>query len=92
MRLHLYREHMARELEQLPDLRDQGIQSYVLTTAILARRIDDRLGGRLQTEQLAPHIGRPLNFRELLGMLLHYVEGRQFEAATARYPAVSPSW
>ena len=72
MRLHLYREHLARELEQLPDFRAQEIQSYVLTTAILSRRIDDRLRGRLKSERVEPLWGRQLDFRQLVGLLIHY--------------------
>ena len=72
MKLLLYREHLARELEQLPDFRVQAIQSYVLTTAILTRRIDDRLGGRLRSERVQPRNGRPLDFRQLVDLLIHY--------------------
>jgi len=72
LNLHLYRRHLAQELAQFPDLRSQEIQSYILTTAILARRIDDRLGGRLQSEHLALDRGRSLNFRELVNTFLHY--------------------
>ena len=72
MKLHLYREHLARELEQLPDFRVQEIQSYVLTTAILTRRIDDRLGERLRSEGVEPRRGRTLDFRQLVDLLIHY--------------------
>ena len=72
MKLHFYRDHLARELRQLPDFRAQEIQSYVLTTAILARRIDDRLGGRLRSELVEPRRGRPLDFRQLVSLLIHY--------------------
>ena len=72
MRLNLFRKHLARELDQLPDFRMQKIQSYVLTTAVLARRIDERLGGRLKSEQVQPRQGGQLDFRQLLGMLIHY--------------------
>ena len=50
----------------------QEIQSYVLTTAILARRIDDRLGERLKSESVAPHFGRQLDFRQLIDLFIHY--------------------
>ena len=73
MRLHLYRERLTRELQGLPEYREQEIQSYVLTTAILARRIDDRLGGRLQSEVVEPRFGSRIDFRRLLGLLIHYV-------------------
>ena len=72
MRLNLFRKHLARELDQLPDFRMQKIQSYVLTTAVLARRIDERLGGRLKSEQVQSRQGGQLDFRQLLGMLIHY--------------------
>ena len=72
MKLRLYREHLARELEQLPDFRVQEIQSYVLTTAILTRRIDDRLGERLKSERVQPRFGRALDFRQLVDLLIHY--------------------
>ncbi len=72
MRLHHYRNHLARELDQRPDHRSQDIQSYVLTTAILARRIDDRLRGRLKSESITARCGSPLDFRQLLGLLIHY--------------------
>lgn len=72
MKLHLYREHLARELQQLPDFRVQEIQSYVLTTAILTRRIDDRLGDRLKSERVEPRHGRMLDFRQLVSLLIHY--------------------
>ena len=63
---------MARELDQRPEHRSQHIQSYVLTTAILARRIDDRLRGRLESESITARCGTPLDFRQLLGLLIHY--------------------
>ena len=39
MNLRFYRKHLQTELKNLPDLRSQEIQSYVLTTAILTRKI-----------------------------------------------------
>ena len=72
MKLNLYRKHLARELKQLPDSRAQEIQSYVLTTAILTRRIDDRLGEHLRSERVQPRHGRTLDFRQLVDLLIHY--------------------
>lgn len=43
MNLQLFRSHLASELDGLPDVREQEIQSYALTTAILVRRIIERL-------------------------------------------------
>ena len=43
-----------------------------MTTAILARRIDDRLEQRLQTERVEPLHGSSLNFRQLIDLLIHY--------------------
>ena len=43
MKLQLFRNHLASELNGLPDVRVQEIQSYALTTAILVRRIIERL-------------------------------------------------
>ena len=39
MNLRHFRKHLLTELDNLPDLRSQEIQSYVLTTAILTRKI-----------------------------------------------------
>ena len=44
MNLQFFRDHLANELRDLPDVRSQNIQSYVLTTAVLARYIVDELG------------------------------------------------
>ena len=63
MNLQLYRDHMTTELNSLPDLRSQEIESYVVTTAILARRIDDRLGAPLT---------RMNNMRRTINMLIHH--------------------
>lgn len=43
MKLQLFRNHLASDLDSLPDVRAQEIQSYALTTAILVRRITERL-------------------------------------------------
>lgn len=43
MKLQLFRNHLASELDNLPDVRVQAIQSYALTTAILVRRITEEL-------------------------------------------------
>ena len=74
MKLALYREHLARELRDLPDFMSQDVQSYTLTTAILARRIDQRLGGAIKTLSIRERIGknRRLSFIKLVNMLLHY--------------------
>ena len=50
MRLHLYRKHLTREHEHLPDLRSQDMRSYVLTTAILCRLIDYRRARRVRLD------------------------------------------
>ena len=72
MKLYLYRAHLMQELQRLPDFRVQEIQSYVLTTAILARRIDDRLRRRLKSEHVARYFSGQLNFRRLVDLLVHY--------------------
>ena len=66
MRLNLFRKHLARELDQLPDFRMQKIQSYVLTTAVLARRIDERLGGRLKRAANDPGSVNPDELSEIV--------------------------
>ena len=65
---------MAWELDHLPDLRSQDIQSHVLTTAILCRRIDDRLGGALKNLSIRERIGtnHQLSFIRLINILVHY--------------------
>ena len=44
MKLQLFRDHLAHELRNLPDIRSQEIQSYALTTAVLLRYITQELG------------------------------------------------
>ena len=89
-RLHQYRNHLARELDQRPDHRSQDIQSYVLTTAILARRIDNRLRGRLKSESIATRFGGPLDLRQLLGLMIHYIRFEPEIDAIARGPSKDP--
>lgn len=91
MKMHLYRDHLRRELAHLPDYRAQEIQSYVLTTAILARRIDDRLGGRLQSESVEPRHGSTLNFRQLVDLLIHYCRFNPDTDATSLGDSKAPA-
>ena len=74
MKLQLYRARLAQELKHLPDLRSQDIQSYVLTTAILYRRIDYRLAGALKSLWISERIvsNRRFSFIKLVNILLHY--------------------
>ena len=74
MNLQLYRDHLTQELKHLPDLRSQDIQSYVLTTAILCRRIDNRLAGALNSLWISERIvsNRRFGFIKLANILLHY--------------------
>ena len=44
MKLQLFRDHLAKELGNLPDIRSQEIQSYAITTAVLVRYIVQELG------------------------------------------------
>ena len=73
MKLQLYRDHLGSELRRLPDLRDQKIQSYALTTAILARKIIRHL--RIDDMRL-PSAGGPArtdhSLSSILNAFIHY--------------------
>lgn len=44
MKLQLFRDRLACELRDLPDIRSQEVQSYALTTAVLVRYVIQELG------------------------------------------------
>ena len=76
MILHAFRKHLADELEKLPSDPEQPFESYMVTTAALARQcwtIGDRgpdvferwLGGEAAAYPLRKVLDRILHFRAL---------------------------
>ena len=70
MKLQLFRDHLAHELKNLPDIRSQEIQSYALTTAVLLRYITQELG----IEDLrVPVLYHPSEKSQPLGTILNSI-------------------
>ncbi len=73
MNLQLFRTHLANELNDLPDMKNQEIQSYVLTTAILTRRIIERLDiNSLTIPQMYDNQQSHMYLRKILNIFIHY--------------------
>ena len=73
MRLQLFRDHLAVELSNMPDIRVQEVQSYALTTAILARTLVERLKiDDLNIEWSHDPEGRTYGLKRILNNIIHY--------------------
>ena len=73
MKLQLFRDHLATELGNLPDVRTQEIQSYALTTAILTRSLVERLDiGDLRVGRARDPKGQTYPLTKILNNLIHY--------------------
>ena len=73
MKLRLFRDHLAEELEALPDFRYQEIQSRALTTAILVRAMVERLGiQQLKLEEAGGSPKQSHGLRKILNAIIHY--------------------
>ena len=73
MRLQLFRDHLAVELRNMPDIRAQEVQSYALTTAILARTLVERLRiDDLNIEWSHDSQGRTYGLKRILNNIIHY--------------------
>ena len=73
MRLQLFRDHLAVELRNMPDVRVQGVQSYALTTAILARTLVERLRiDDLNIEWSHDPEYREYGLKRILNNIVHY--------------------
>ena len=84
MNLQLFRDHLATELRNLPDVRSLEIQSYALTTAALARRILQHLDIDDLTIPSELHSERPTyRLKEILDCIIHY---RVLHQDTLSYP------
>ena len=74
MNLQHFRKHLLTELYNLPDLRSQEIQSYVLTTAILTRRILEILNHSSLEIPSTYDPKRPAyNLNTILDSFIHYL-------------------
>ena len=73
MRLQLFRDHLSVELINMPDIRVQEVQSYALTTAILARTLVERLKiDDLNIEWSHDPQGRTYGLKRILNNIIHY--------------------
>ena len=73
MRLQLFRNHLAAELSNLPDIRSQEVQSYALTTAILVRKIVERLEiDNLEISSVHDSQRPTYSLKTILNDLIHY--------------------
>ena len=74
MNLQLFRDHLAAELSNLPDIRSHWeVQSYALTTATLARRILKQLNINDLTIPSELHSERPAySLSVILDCIIHY--------------------
>ena len=74
MNLRHFRKHLLKELNHLPDLRSQEIQSYVLTTAILTRRIMEILDhSGLAVSSTYDPMRPTYKLKEILDSFIHYM-------------------
>ena len=74
MNLRHFRKHLLTELNNLPDLRSQEIQSYVLTTAILTRRIMEILNhSSLEVPSTYDPMRPAYSLNTILGSFIHYM-------------------
>ena len=74
MNLRHFRKHLLKELDHLPDLRSQEIQSYVLTTAILTRRIVEILDHYgLEVSSTYDPLRPTYRLKEILDSFIHYM-------------------
>ena len=83
MILQLFRDHLATELDNLPDMQSREIQSYALTTAVLTRRILDSLDIKdLTIPSEFYSRGSAYNLRKVVDRIIHYrvlhKDGRTF--------------
>ena len=82
MNLKYFRNHLQGELDNLPDLRSQEIQSHVLTTAILTRRIMEFLNyGGLEVPD-AFDSEQSYTLERIINSFLHY---RRFDPFAFTY-------
>ncbi len=73
MKLQLFRDHLAFELRNLPDIRSQEVQSYTLTTSVLLRYITQELGIedlKVPTPYHSNKLSCPLG--TILNSIIHY--------------------
>ena len=74
MNLRHFRKHLLHELDNLPDLRNQEIQSYALTTAILTRRILEILNHSSLEIPSTYDPKRPAySLKKILDSFIHYL-------------------
>ena len=74
MNLRHFRKHLLHELDNLPDLRNQEIQSYALTTAILTRRILEILNhSSLEIPSTYDPKYPAYSLKKILDSFIHYV-------------------
>ena len=74
MNLRHFRHHLLTELDNLPDLRSQEIQSYVLTTAILTRRIMEILdNSSLEVLSTYDPMRPTYRLKKVLDSFIHYM-------------------
>ncbi len=72
MNIGLFRGHLRSEIEMLPDLKYQDIQSFTLTTAVLLRRIVERLQVKDVTIPNALSESDSYSLGSILNTFIHY--------------------
>ena len=74
MKLQLFRNHLAAELKNLPDTKSQEIQSYVLTTSILIRRIIEDLDIKaFKIPERHVSYEKHADLSEIVNIFIHYI-------------------
>ena len=92
MRLQLFRDHLAIELRNMPDVRVQEVQSYALTTAILTRSLVERLRiDDLNIERSHDPQGRTYKLKRILNNIIHYRGFHPDSLHSLRYSSDDPA-
>ena len=73
MKIELYRNHLATELEALPDIRSQVVQSYALTTSVLLRKMAQHLNIKNLCIPDAFDSEQSYDLAMVLNIFIHYI-------------------
>ena len=72
MFIKLYQEHLAEDLNRVKNLKEQSVQSYAVTTAVLLRKIIHHLDIDSLTIPNIRDKEKPYDLKHVLDIFIHY--------------------